>query len=133
MSEQLHEWCCELLTNATGERLPDGHTAKEEEYKLYAFASQGYRNTDVVNSMIAFFYENPEIAVTRNPWWASSTNKKAIKEYMKWAEKHMDEEDYYDVQEKARNVIPYIPTYREHPEHYLIECEYLPWSKIQTF
>lgn len=133
MSEQLHEWCLELLSKATGERLPNGHTAKEEEYKWYAFASHGYRNTDVVNSMIAFFYEHPEILTNRNPWWASGTNKTAVKEYMKWAEEHMDGEDWSDVEMKARDVIPYIATYREEPQHYFIECDYLPWSLIKTF
>lgn len=133
MSQQLHEWCLELLTNATGERLPDGHTAKEEEYKWHAFASHGYRNTDVVNSMIAFFYEHPEIPVDRNPWWASGNNKKAVKEYMKWAEEHMDGEDWYDVEMKARDVIPYIWRYREEPQHYLIDCDYLPWNLLKTF
>ena len=134
MSEQLHEWCLELLTNATGERLPNGHTTKEEEYKWYAFASHGYRNTDVVNSMIAFFYEHPEIPVDRNPWWASGNNKRAVTKYMEWARLHMDEEDYdYDVEMKARDVIPYIFTYRDHPERYLIECDYLPYSLVATF
>lgn len=134
MSEQLHEWCLELLTNATGERLPNGHTVKEEEYKWYAFASHGYRNTDVVNSMIAFFYEHPEIPVDRNPWWASGNNKVAVKKYMEWAKEHMAEEDYdYDVEMKARDVIPYIWRYRDEPQHYLIDCDYLPWNLLKTF
>lgn len=134
MSQQLHEWCLELLTNATGERLPDGHTAKEEEYKWHAFASHGYRNTDVVNSMIAFFYEHPEIPVDRNPWWASGNNKVAVKKYMEWAKEHMAEEDYdYDVEMKARDVIPYIWRYRENPVDYLITCDYLPYSLLAEF
>ena len=133
MSEQLHEWCLELLTNATGERLPNGHTAKEEEYKWYAFASHGYRNTDVVNSMIAFFYENHEIPIDRNPWWASGNNKIAVKKYMEWVEEHISEEDNYDVEMKARDVIPYIATYRVNPAAYLIECDYLPYSRITDF
>ncbi|MBQ0159286.1 MAG: hypothetical protein KBT28_01500 [Bacteroidales bacterium] len=133
MSEQLHEWCLELLTNATGERLPDGHSVKEEEYKWHGFASHGYRNNDVVNSMIAFFYEHGEIPTDSKPWWASSRNKEAVKEYMEWAREHMDEEDWLDVDTKARGVIPYIVIYREHPEWYLIQCDYLPGSLLATF
>ena len=134
MSEQLHEWCLELLTNATGEGIPNGHTAKEEEYKWNGFASHGYRNTDVVNSMIAFFYEHPEIPTDRSPWWASGINKKAVNEYMKWAKEHMAEQDYdYDVEMKARDVIPYIWRYRENPEHFLIQCDYLPFAMLATF
>lgn len=134
MSEQLHNWCLELLTNATGNNPPEGHTTKEEEYKWCGFASHGYRNTDVVNSMIAFFYENPEIHTDRSPWWASSLNKKAVKEYMNWAKLHMDEEDYsYDVEMKARDVIPYIARYRERPANFLIQCDYLPYEVVVTF
>lgn len=133
MSEQLHNWCLELLTKATGDNPPNGHTAKEEEYKWCGFASHGYRNTDVVNSMIAFFYENPYITVDRNPWWANGNNKMAVKEYMKWAEEHMDEKDWSDVEMKARDVIPYIATYRVHPERYLIQCDYLPYEVVVTF
>lgn len=133
MSEQLHEWCLELLTKATGKRVPDGHSFKEEEYKWHGFATPGYRNTDVVNSMIAFFYENPYIATDYSPWWASSKNKTAVKEYMKWVEEHVDGSDWSDVELKARDVIPYISTYRLEPQHYLIECNYLPWEMLATF
>lgn len=133
MSEQLHEWCLELLSKATGERLPDGHTAKEKEYQWYGFGSAGYRNNDTVNSMIAFFYEHGEIPTDRNPWWASGNNKVAVTKYMEWAREHMDEEDWLDVETKARDVIPYIWRYRSDPQFYLIECEYLPYSLLATF
>lgn len=133
-AEQLHSWCLELLSNATGKRPPDGHTCKEEEYKWYAFASHGYRNTDVVNSMIAFFYEHDDIPTEDKPWWASSTNKDAVSKYMEWAKEHMDEADWdYDVAVKARAVIPYIWRYRVNPEHYLIESDYLNINQIISF
>lgn len=133
MSEQLHEWCLELLTNATGDRIPHGHTTHEAKFHWYGFASAGYRNTDVVNSMIAFFYEHPEITTLDKPWWASGINKEAVNKYMEWAKKHMDEEDFYAVEMKARDVIPYIRRYRKDPVAYLIECSYLDINRLRTF
>ena len=116
----LRDWCAELLSRATGNLIPSGHTAKEDEFKYHAFASHGYRNNDVVNSMIAFGYINQGFNSA---------------DYIKWMKEHVSEEDWDDVITKMDMVEPYILRYIKDPLQYLINTDYftiVQWHKMVT-
>lgn len=134
MSQKLERWCNELLEKATGTMIKNGEDMYEPEHRWKAFASRGYRNTDVVNSMIAFFYINGDIPMDIGfNAWSSCNNRDAVKAYMVWARQHIDEEDWDDVEDKAWNIIGYIAHYRFDPKSYLIVCNYLSYNELAEF
>ena len=111
--------CLDLLAKATGERVPTGKTYKDPGLEYHAFASHGYRNADVVNSMIAFAVRNPEF-----PCYTQSECDEFVRSYKLWACMHVAEEDLNAVKAKADVVVPYIHKYRQDPERYIIDAPY---------
>lgn len=110
----------DILIKATGEAVPTGHTITEKPYWYHGFASHGYRNTDVVNSMIAFAVCRPEI-----PCFTQKECEEFVDSYMIWVMQHVAEEDWDDVRAKAEVVVDYIDKYRKDPESYVISCMYI--------
>ena len=110
MSLTIEQWCKELLRKANGDRIPDGNTMYDEEYKYNDFACAGYRNTDVINSMIAYYY------MEQNP------NEM---EYIKWLKQHTDPENLSDALDVVGRAVDYMWKYRQDPIRYIICTGYL--------
>ena len=111
--------CERLMQEANGEPVPPGMTWKDEGTEYRAFASQGYRNCDVVNSLIAFAVVRPEL-----PCFTQKECDKFLDEYKDWLQDHVAEEDYGAAALKAEVVVNYIDRYRKEPERYVIDAPY---------
>lgn len=111
--------CERLMREATGEPMPSGMTWKDEGMEYRAFASKGYRNCDVVNSMIAFAVTRPEF-----PCFTEKECKEFLESYKIWLQQHVAEEDYGAAALKAEVVIDYMYKYSKDPEKYIIDAPY---------
>lgn len=103
--EKIMRWCYDIIDRATPEPVPVGHRCTEHEYWFNGFCTPGYRNNDVVNSMLAYWYiHRDEYNLINN----DSQNLFKF-DYLHWLSKHTDEDDYEGAaKDKAIVVFPYL-------------------------
>ena len=103
--EKIRDWCYDIIDRATPESVPVGHKCSEHEYWFNGFCSPGYRNNDVVNSMLAYWYIHRD---EYNLLFHDGRTKFKY-DYLEWLKEHTDEDDYESAaKDKALVVFPYL-------------------------
>lgn len=103
--EKIIRWCYDIIDRATPESVPVGHKCTEHEYWFNGFCTPGYRNNDVVNSMLAYWYIHRDEYNLNN----NDSQVKFKYNYLEWLKEHTDDDDYEcAAKDKAIVVFPYL-------------------------
>lgn len=118
--------CEHLVLEASGD--PMGSPENLHEYQTWyrAWGSEGYRNDDTVNGMIAFVRIHGSIDTYGHYVW----DERVDKMYVLWLESHVDIGDFDEMCNCRERVIPYISKYAANPIMYGCSACYWPDAAI---